>query len=40
MDFFGGIYECVGVRGSFRGFWVSLGVSLRVYNMVYVPVCF
>ena len=38
--FFGGIYECVGDRGSFRFLGVSLGVSLRVYNTVYVSICF
>ena len=33
--FFGGSYVC-GYQGSFRVFGVSLGVSLRVYNIVYV----
>ena len=40
MGVFGWIYKCVGVGGSFRVFWVSLGVSLRVYNKVYVSICF
>ena len=34
--FFGGSYVCVGVGGLLGFFWVSLGVSLRVYNAVYV----
>ena len=28
--FWGWIYECEGVTRCFKGFWVSVGVSLRV----------
>ena len=32
----GGNYVCVGVRGLLGFLGVSIGVSLRVYNTVYV----
>ena len=30
VGFWGWIYECEGDTRSFMGFWVSLGVSLKV----------
>ena len=40
MGFWGWIYEYEGGTRSFMGFWGISGVSLGVWNVVYVSKCF